>query len=680
MATNYAKKEKLREAAYKIYQRAVDAFKEKEPRSGDIDNYWDIYNGTLNANQQYDGDSQVFIPVVRDCVEARVKRYTSMLMPPYGKTIEVISETGDMPYETVALMEHYVRKANLRGLLPGVFRRGDVEGQISLQLDWKSEKHNVTRRVTKEDLERPGEYYVDIEETEFATEYPEVESIPDQDLAISPATVTRVDDAELVVRRFWFTEETMKTKVEEGTFLESEFEKMGKGSQDKWSDKERASAAGVKVKGKDKLYVVFMVWTKFRLEKEKEPCILYLGGPDVVLGIEKNPFWMKKVPILSMSVDLIPGSFWGQSKISHVEQLQYQLNDAANMGMDSAKYSVLPIVMTDPVKNPNVGSMVLAAAAIWETNPNDTQFAQFPALWKDSFQMVAAIKSQIMESMEVNEVMLGKAPQGRKNAQAIAQQSAESLANITDFVRRFEACILNPMLEWFYELDQQFREEDALVQVEGEVGNQANMQKIPPQQIGERYWFKWSGVDQMMGAQRVQQMLGFMNILRGMPPQAIQGRSLDVAPIIDYAADVILGPNIAPRVIVDQRHKMAIPPDRENEILHNVMDIPVNPMDDDAAHIQSHQEAAKLTGDPAMKFRVHILQHVAQANAKAQAAMPQQQQQQKGLQGVPGQGGQPGVAGTPRMGAMPGQQRVMQQPPGAVHSDQMADPNAQPRG
>ena len=40
-------------------------------------------------------------------------------------------------------------------------------------------------------------------------------------------------------------------------------------------------------------------------------------------------------------------------------------------------YALMPIVMTDPAKNPRLGSMVLNLAAIWETDPKATQFVQF---------------------------------------------------------------------------------------------------------------------------------------------------------------------------------------------------------------------------------------------------------------------------------------------------------------
>ncbi len=671
---NFASRKPVRERAAKLYETVVQAFEDKRDQSRKIDDYWDIYNCELGSSQTYDGDSTVFVPIVRDAIEASVKRYTSMLMPTTGQSIEIISETGDIPFETLAVMEHYIRAMSLRTLMPGIFRRGAVEGQWSLMLDWKRSVRKTKHKVTKADPDNPLDEIVDMEDVEIVTEGPEITIIAAQDLAVVPPTATSIDEADMVTVALRLSDSAVDDMVADEIFLKSEVDKMAKGiGEKKWADKERASEAGVKMKG-SKYYLIYMVWANLKLEDRREPCVIYLGGPDCVLGVDRNPYWSGKVPILSQPVDLIPGSFWGKSKIAPVAQLQYGCNDYFNMGMDSAKYSVLPIVMTDPVNNPNIGSMVLAAAAIWETNPRDTQFAQFPALWKDSFALVAAIKAQIMESMDINDAMLGRAPQGRKNAQAIAQQQNEAMATLADPVRRFESGIMDKMLEWIFEMDQQFREDDLLIRTEGDVGIKARMQRIPPQQIGERYFFKWSGVEQAMGAQRVQQMIGFMNVLRGIPPQQLNGRTIDITPIIDYATQQIYGPNIAPRVVVDQRSKISISPEQENEIMHNGMDMPISPLDNDAEHIASHQEAARITGDPAGHYRKHIMLHAAQAQAKAQPMAPAP----KGQPGIPGN---PGVAGTPRPGSMPvGPRGVAQQPAGAVHPDQMQDPNAMPRG
>lgn len=668
---NYANVKKVREQAIDIYEDVYEAFdRDKRQQSESIDNFWDIYHCNLNSNQVFTGDSTVYVPIVHDCIEARVKRFLSMLFPNVGRYIDITSEHADVPNETIAMIQRHVDYANLRKIIPSMVRRGDVEGQWSMELSWSKKTSKQKRKVMNDES---IDSFVDIEESNIVDEGPEITIIGAQDLVILPATCQDIGDAEIVAVRKHLSKRAVKKKIAEGWFDKDEADRMNKGA-DNYKDKKRLSDAGIKLGSGSSYAEVFSVWADLKIDGEDTNCLIYFGGKDVVLGIHKNPYWCGRPPIISEPVDIVPGSFFGKSKIAPVEQIQYQINDMANMGTDSAQYSVLPIVMTDPLKNPRVGGMVLSAAAIWETSPQDTQIVQFPSLWKDAFQLVNGLKSQVMESMDVNDAMLGRAPQGRKNAQAIAQQQTEALSTISDTVKRLEG-MLGQVIEWFYELDLQFRDEDLMVRTEGEVGMQAVMQRIPAEQIHARYAFRWSGTESMLGAQRVQQMIGFMNVLRGIPPDQLNGRKIDISPIIDYASNVIFGPNMASKVVIDERHMMSISPDMENEFMFNNIPVQVSPMDNHAEHLKSHTEYMKAHGDLNGLGQFHVKHHMS-AIQQAQAA-----QQPKGKPGMPGQMGQPGQQGQPpRQGAMPGQQRPVQAPPGAIHQDQIADPMAGGRG
>jgi len=672
---NYATESSVKEKCYKLYAQIVSGFKEeKKDQSESIDEYWDIYNCVLGENQQYDGDAQVYEPIVHDAIEARRKRFTGMTFPSVGNNIEVISEQGNSPGETLAILQRHVRETDLRSAVSTLFLNGDVEGQWSIMPDWKRKERTITRKV-KKTIE--GTEVSDVEKETIVDEGPDVTIIPAQDLWVFPATVSDIQDAEIVSVALRLTEDALDEKVEEGVFLKAAVKKLAKDAgedQAKWAQKERSGEAGIKIKAGQKFALIYMAFAKLKLDGKKKPAIIYFGGPDNILGVIENPYWSQKIPIISEAVDKVAGSFWGKSKVSPVAALQYQLNDISNMGQDSAMYSLMPIIMTDPLKNPQYSSMVLSMAAIWATNPNDTKIVDFPALYQHSLTIRGSIKQQIMESMDVNETMLGRAPAGRKNAQAIGQQSAEAMATIGDVVKRFENGVMNKLLEWFYELDLQFREEDLLVVQEGEHGIQSIIEKIPPQQAGIRYWFHWNGADKAIGAQNIQQMIAWMNVLRGLPPQVLNGRKLDLGKMIEFINQAILGPTMAQNVLIDESHKMSIPPEIENEILLNNLPVTPSPMDDDQHHIQEHQKAAQQTKDPTGSFRNHIMEHVKSMQAKLA------QQQPKGQPGIPGGAG-PGVAGTPRPGSIPsGPRGVAQQPAGAIHQDQMADAQAGMRG
>ena len=105
--------------------------------------------------------------------------------------------------------------------------------------------------------------------------------------------------------------------------------------------------------------------------------------------------------------------------------IQVLANDATNEGADAAHFSAMPIIMTDPEKNPKVGTMVLGLASIWETSPKDTQFAQFPDLWNAAIERVAACKSEIFQTLGVNPSMIAQGSGSKSGKRNQAEMATE---------------------------------------------------------------------------------------------------------------------------------------------------------------------------------------------------------------------------------------------------------------
>jgi hypothetical protein len=319
--------------------------------------------------------------------------------------------------------------------------------------------------------------------------------------------------------------------------------------------------------------------------------------------------------------------------------------------------------------------MVYGLAAVWPVDPNSTKMTSFPALWKDSIQMCGAIKEQIHESMDVNASMMGKQAQGRKNAAAMGSQQQEQSVAIMDHAERFEEEMLNPLMERFFEYDCQFRDKEVTVLTMGEIGVKAMMQQVPPQQWGARYHFQWSGTDFVMNMQRMQQQIATMNVLRGIPPQQLNGRKLDITPILEILTSNVFGSELSGRILIDDRNKYSVPPEIEDEMMVNGIGVEVHEGDNDAEHIQAHAKSGQQSGDPAGLIRTHMQGHMQAMQKKREMAMGAQQPQ-PGQMGMPG-GAAPGVAGQPRPGAQPQAPTGPQQPPGTIHPDQGGGP---PRG
>jgi hypothetical protein len=634
------------------------------------------------------------VPAVRDCVNARAKRTLKQLFPVNHKHVDGIASDGKTPYTQLSLLEHYIRKLKLKSIIRSDLVAGDVTGQWGLYVDWTKSYRRVTELIRRnpiigqidgenvEDLELEDTLSEeeDTEDRDVIEEGPEVVDFATEDLAVVPPTCNDLQRAKVVSMRLRMSAEKVQEMVDEGVFVLPEKTDIegfcnGDASREKKSPPKKATEdAGIKTEGTVTYALVYEAYAKLDLGGEsKEEAIIYFGGKDLIVGIIKNPLWSGKRQIISEPIDRMSGSFFGKSKIEPVKYLQWNLVDSWNMGQDSAMYSLLPIFTVDPLTTPHWAQLTMGLAAIWPVAPGNVNTIQMQQLWKEAMQQCDVIKRQIWESMDVNEIMMGKTPAGRKNNATMGALQQESQVSISDNGERYEEVMLNPLVEMLFEFDQQFRTTSVMIQSRGEIGVKAAVESIPVQQWGERYFFSWAGTAFMQSMQRMQQMIGAMNVVKGVPPQMLNGRRFDATPILEILIENVFGPEVAPRVFIDTRNMFTIDADVENEMLHNGFEVMVHEADPDPGHLQSHMRGAALTGDPAGKFKVHMALHMQQLQRKREMMMAQAESMQKGLPGAPGGAPQPGVAGAPRPGALPapGGPRPAQNPPGAIQTDDM---------
>lgn len=690
-------RKRIRDQLLDIFKDVEKGFAEQNERANDQMDYWDIYNCQLGPKQFYTGNSKIFVPLVRNACNARQTRFTNQIFPQSGRYVEVTTENGDIPHATIALLEYYVRKAKLRTqVCPPLVRNGDVEGQYNIYVSWVKNTRHVVQRVRKpveiEGLDTDDDVD-DIAEDTVVHGYPVVEVLADSDVLVLPQTSDSLEAAianggSVTICRRW-SKAKIRRMIRAGEITQSGGEALIEQMEDKRyggnpnKPKEAVMAAGIKTEG-SKHALVYETWTELKLKgKERRLCRSYYGGTDKVLGCKRNPFWSDKLPIISAPVEKVQGAFKGQSKVKPVADMQYFANDSINEGADSAAYAMMPIVMTDPEKNPRVGSMILTMAAIWEADPNSTKFAQFPELFKHGLEIVGSVKSEIFQSLSVNPAAIsqqGVGTQQKRNQAQIAAEQQVDILTTADAVTVIEEGILTPMLNRFIELDHQYRDEDLMVPQYGEMGMRANMEMVPPIQFNRRYQFRWFGVEAARNAQQVQQQIAGMNVLRGIPPQQLPGRRINLVPLVAQLVENTFGPRLAPLIFEDLAAQMPVPIDQEDMLLIEGYEVPTHELDDDQAHIQGHaqlmrfaQQAENVGGGVIKKIQTHIFAHMQQMQRKQQAQM----QAQQGMPGVPGGAG-PGVAGTPRIGAQPGQPR-QQGPAGMIHADRMQSPGMMPR-
>ena len=678
--------------AARLYPLIEAAYQDKDDQRHNIEEFWNIYNAIPDENRQYAGNSQCYVPTVRDCINARAKRTLKQLFPARHRHVEALGANEETPYPQLAMLEHYIRKIGLKDIVRSMLVAGDVTGQWNLYIDWTRSYRRITEVVRKNPilesvegeevgLTDPREEVEETQDSDLLEEGPELTDFATEDLAVVPATCNSIEKAEAVALKLRMSKAKVRELADEGVFELKEGEtvdqlwaRLEQGPQGESQEpaKARAHAAGVKVDGTLKYLLAFEATAKLPFVEDgvtvERLAYIYYAGTNEILGIVKAPQWGGKRPILSAPVERIAGSFFGNSKIEPIKFLQWNLNDYWNMGQDSAMYSLLPIVMTDPLKNPVYSSMVIGLSAVWLTSPNDTKPLSFPQLYKESMEMCAAIKAQIWESMDVNEMMLGRTPPGRKNNAMVGAMQAEQMTTIMDHAERFEEVILTPLAERMAQYDQQWRTRALTVVTKGEIGVKAKLTEVEPQAFGERFEYTWVGTSVVQGQQLMQMQIAFMNVLRGVPPQQLNGRRVDVTPILEKQVEALFGAEVAPLILVDERNMFTVPPEVENEMMHNGLPADVHEADDDQAHIINHMSAARLTTDPGGRMRAHIAKHTMSMQAKLQKQMAMAQ----GTPGAPGPSeGVRGMAGSPRVGAQPDPagRPGMQMPPGMPHPD-----------
>lgn len=686
-----------------LYPTVVQTFDNKDDQVTDIGRYWGMYNGELDFSQcqQYHGDYQMYVPIVRDGVNGLVKRGANMLFPESGHYTECIASDGKRPEAKQALLDHYVERISLENTIKNLLRVGYVEGQFSLYIDWEKSTYTHTRKIPASlsvqldggegthEVDILDADETDVEDVSETLSLPTVAVVSAADLGVWPPTADSIDDAieigggvalALRVSKGWLKRQA-KSKALDRQACETLIERITQGSayqgkQNTDPDKKAANAAGVKTEGTYKYALVYQVWTMLEFPDGDGPelAVIHFGGPDLVLAVKRCPFWIEKVPILSEPDQKVKGSFFGRSRLDCVEQMQYGANDAMNIGMDSASYSLMPIFAADPDQNPQYNSMVISMAALWKVKPDAIKPITFPQMHEMALSLVEYFENRINQSLGLTVAAIPSKRGGKLSQAEVANEQMAQIVNTADEVRRIEKGILNRMLERFAEYDQQFRDEALTIEVYGELGVALKMEDIPPNQFMERYTFKWRGTQAFQSAQKLQQKMAALNVLRGIPPQMLPGKKVDIAPVIEEFVNETFGARVGRLVLRDLEDEFSVPPDIENQMLARNLFVIVHPTDNDEEHIQEHMKLIDHPNTPPpakQQAHEHIQMHQAQIHMKSQAAM-QQQAQEKGIVGAPGAAGQPGMSGAPapRIGAVPGQGR-MQGPPGMIHPDQI---------
>src|SRR5262249_8358050 len=136
-------------------------------------------------------------------------RWGNQLMPQIGRYVECTPTDGQQPYEILALVNHYIKRAKFKtNVLKPLIRNGLVEGQYNLYQGWKTVTRSIVSRETHSEATDGKGPMVDIREEEVVEGRPVFEVLHDADVLVLPATADSVEEAledggcPVIVRRF----------------------------------------------------------------------------------------------------------------------------------------------------------------------------------------------------------------------------------------------------------------------------------------------------------------------------------------------------------------------------------------------------------------------------------------------------------------------------------------------
>ena len=84
-----AKRPKIRDRLLDVFKDVEKGFADQRERADSNIDYWECYNNQLGDRQFYNGNSQIFLPITHDAIEARKTRFVNQLFPRSGRYVEV---------------------------------------------------------------------------------------------------------------------------------------------------------------------------------------------------------------------------------------------------------------------------------------------------------------------------------------------------------------------------------------------------------------------------------------------------------------------------------------------------------------------------------------------------------------------------------------------------------------
>lgn len=217
--------------------------------------------------------------------------------------------------------------------------------------------------------------------------------------------------------------------------------------------------------------------------------LIVIANRSVVLRDTPNPYTHKKIPFVELDDYRDPHRYYGQSELSVIDPLQREINAIRNQRRDYDNLALNPVIRMVPgaLRNPN--SAVMAPGNVWMVSDlNSMDVFQLPQLQGSSTEIEMRTANDIQMTVAIDEIGIGLLPDGAQRRSATEVVTAQTMAG-----KRFAMKIalleeaVKKIGQMVFDLDQQFLDQERIIQIVGEKGA-AEWVKLSPADIRGQYY------------------------------------------------------------------------------------------------------------------------------------------------------------------------------------------------
>lgn len=413
-------------------------------------------------------------------------------------------------------------------------------------------------------------------------------------------------------------------------FRKEKLQRMGISNDpsDRWSDL-----------GKDKRNLTECYWRRDLDGTGEKEWLLTIINDWNVVRIQENPYWHKKKPFFVPRLLRVIDEFYGRGIMDTIDRVQYMINDMVNQTMDSVQYELNPITIVDPGSVAYSNSIRFHPGAKWlMADPlKSVVFTKPASVAAVGFQTLSLLQGFIQDFSGASAAMQGQpAVRGRGRAQNTASGMSSMISQgsmpMTQIIEDLEEQFGEPLLEMSYSIIQQFMNEKIMLRILGRRGAPLLQKEVGIEDIIGNYEFNWLGSIASKNRQILgQQMINFLNIARGLPPDVLQ--QLNWPWLVKKIWTEGLGLRDAPEMFNASGYTFSVDPELEYRLNKENREVKVSPGDDNQKHLKQHyldrekvQEEQELERwDKHIEDQTQALQaQIAQAEQQKQLAQMQQ--------------------------------------------------------